>query len=480
MSTHAAEHRHDHGSSVPEALAPAGRHAGHGAGGLRGAAGVPVAIWAMVIASFAMGADEFIVAGVIQEISHALSVSLGAVGAFESVYALGVAIGAPLFTVLGARAPRRAMLLAAAGLFVVGNLISALGPEYWTIMVGRVVSAMAHGAFFGIATVFAAELVDPARRGRAIATVFAGATAATVLGAPLGAAVGQTFGWRWTFGSLVVFGAVAIAGLLALLPKGLGARSVHADHHAHPDDGHEALSEADLEGLDAHARMHAAQGGGGHAAPLRAQLAALKRAPVWVTLLMTPLAYGGVFTSYVYIAPQLTDVAGFDERWLTPLLLLFGAGLVIGNLLGGKLADARPRAALVGTIAALAGVLFAMTALIEAPASALVGLFVFGVAAFSVVAPLQLRIVAKAGDAPDVAAAANISAFTLGSAGAIYVGGLAIDGGLGLTSVNWVGGLIAVAGLLLALVSVLAFDRGDSTPAASAHDRPHHGTHAHH
>lgn len=146
----------------------------------------PLAIWAMVIAAFAMGADEFIVAGVIKEIAEDLQVTIGAVGGFESAYAIGVAVGAPLFTALGTRVQRRRMLLSTATVFVVGNVISALGPTYQTIMVGRIISAMAHGAFFGIAAVFAAELVDQARKGRAIATIFAGATAATVLGAHWG------------------------------------------------------------------------------------------------------------------------------------------------------------------------------------------------------------------------------------------------------------------------------------------------------
>jgi len=455
------------------------RAPGHGAAGRRMT--IPVAIWAMTVAAFAMGADEFIVAGVVQEIAAALSVSIGAVGAFESVYALGVAIGAPLFTAIGTRFPRRPMLLGTAAIFVVGNLISALGPEYWSIIAGRVVSAMAHGAFFGIAVVFAAELVDPSRKGRAIAVVFAGATAATVLGAPLGAAVGQTFGWRWTFGSLVVFGAVALAALIALLPRKAPAQSADAHGHGHADPhagahGNGALTEQDLEGLDAHARMHA--GGAGHSAPLRDQLAALKRTPVWLTLLSTPLAYGGVFTSYVYIAPQLTDASGFDRGWLTPLLLLFGIGLFAGNFIGGRLADWKPRAALVATVSALAVVLFAMTFLIETQVGAVIGLFVFGLVAWSVVAPLQYRIISKAGDAPDVASAANISAFTLGSAAGIYVGGLAIDGGLGVTSVNWVGGIITTIGLLLVLVNVLWVDRRKGA-GPSGHEGEHgHVAHA--
>jgi len=354
-----------------------------------------------------------------------------------------------------------------------------------------VVSAMAHGAFLGIAAVYAAELVDPARRGRAVATVFSGLTASTVLGAPIGAAVGQALGWRFTFWTLVVLGGIALIGLLMFLPA--TARSGQAEHaHAHEAEGgaghhdhaaggahgHDALapnhghsaeghgSGVDAEGLDAHALAHL--GGGGHGPSMREQLAALRRPAVWAALLTTLLGYGGVFTSYVYIAPQLTEVTGLSEAWITPLLLLFGAGLFVGNNLGGRLADRWLMPSVVGTIAALALMLFAMTWLIENTVTAVVGSFVFGVAAFAVVAPLQLRVMNAAGHAPDVASAANISAFTLGSALGIYLGGAAIDGGLGLASVNWVGGLISTAGLIVAGLSWLLIDRRASAPA------PHH------
>jgi predicted MFS family arabinose efflux permease len=188
-----------------------------------------------------------------------------------------------------------------------------------------------------------------------------------------------------------------------------------------------------------------------------------------VTLLVTMLGYGGVFTSYVYIAPQLSDVAGFADAWLTPLLLLFGAGLFVGNYVGGKLADRWPTASVVGSLAVLAVALFSMTLAVTTQATAIVGLFLFGAAAFAVVAPLQLRVMTKAGDAPDVASAANISAFTLGSAIGIYLGGAAIDGGLGLTSVNWIGGLMTTSGLLLALAAIGLGDLRNTQEVAHAH-----------
>jgi predicted MFS family arabinose efflux permease len=413
----------------------------------------------MVVGAFAMGADEFIVAGVVREIAQALDVTIGAVGHLESVYALGVASGAPVFVAAGTRFGRRAMLLTTTAVFLAGNLISALGPTYGTIMTGRIVSATAHGAFLGIAAVFAAELVDPARKGRAVALVFSGLTASTVLGAPLGAAVGQALGWRFTFWTLVVFGGVALLGLLATLP-----RTAPAHDHGH------AAAGSEFDGLDAHALAHL--GGGGHGPTLRDQLAALGRPAVWAALVTTLLGYGGVFTSYVYIAPQLTDVAGFDPVWITPLLLLFGAGLFVGNHLGGKLADRALVPTILGTLAALAVALFAMGSALGSRPVTVVMMFLFGMTAFAVVAPLQLRVMTAAGHAPDVASAANISAFTLGSALGIYLGGAAIDGGLGLASVNAIGGLLTTSGLIVAVLSLL-IGRGTATAPVPSDQQQH-------
>ncbi|MEC3916879.1 MFS transporter [Nocardia sp. CDC160] len=456
---------------------------------------LPLAVWALVIAAFAMGADEFVVAGVVTEMADSLHVSLGAVGRFESAYALGVALGAPLFTAIGSRVSRRFMLLATTGVFLAGNTLSLLGPTYDTILAGRVIAALAHGAFFGIAALFAAELVAKANQGRAIATVFAGSTAATILGAPIGAAVGKALGWRATFGTLVLFGILAAIGLILLIPKSIGrerARTVdhggHGHDHAaavasgHPHDhavaeshahSHSHGEEADGVELDAHARMHMAANG---SAPLRDQVRALRRPAVWIGLLTTLLGYGGVFTGYVYLAPQLTEVTGLGKQWVTPMFLLFGIGLFVGNQLGGKLADRNLRLAPVVSIGSLAVALFALTLLIRNPITAALGLLAYGVAAFSVVAPLQLRVMRKAGDAPDIASAANISAFTLGSALGIWLGGAAIDGGLGLISVNWVGGLIATAGLALSLVS-LRLDRNIAPEPFES--EPIHLTHHH-
>lgn len=208
---------------------------------------------------------------------------------------------------------------------------------------------------------------------------------------------------------------------------------VHGTHGADPHDGHD-----DLAKLDAHARMHMAQE---QSAPIAQQLKAIARPPVWLSLLMTMLGYSGVFTSYVYLEPQILEAAGFSGVWVTPLFFLFGLGLFAGNLIGGRLADWKMMPAVLLTIGSLILMLFVMYFAIQTPLTAVIGIFLYGAAAFSVITPLQARIISKAGDAPNVASAANISALTLGSAIGIWLGGLAIDEGLGAAaSVNWVGG----------------------------------------
>lgn len=431
----------------------------------------PLAVYAMVIGAFAVGADEFIVAGVVTEISEALSVTIGAVGRLESVYAIGVAIGAPLFTLIALRLPRRTTLLMSLVVFVVGNFISAVGPNYETIMAGRLVSAAAHGAFLAIAALAAGDLVNPARKGRAIALIFTGVTASTVLGAPLGAAVGRALGWRFTFWSMVLLGAAGLIVLAFALLRRMGGVTNAAGHaeneehgnadeanthavHVEAHEEHEDLQ--DPEELDAHARMHMAQE---HTAPIAQQLKAVARPPVWLSLLMTMLGYSGVFTSYVYLEPQILEVTGFSSVWVTPLFLLFGLGLFVGNLIGGKLVDWKMMPAVLLTISSLVLMLFVMYFAIQTPLTAVIGIFVYGAAAFSVVSPLQTRVVTKAADAPNVASAANISALTLGSAIGIWLGGLAIDGGLGEASVNWVGGLLSLSGLVFAIIAWAFVDR---------------------
>ncbi|NIH83379.1 MFS transporter [Amycolatopsis granulosa] len=374
---------------------------------------MPVALLALAIAAFGIGTTEFVIMGLLPDVATDLGVSVPTAGLLISGYALGVVVGAPLLTALGSKVPRKTVLTGLMVLFIAGNLVSALAPGYGLLMTGRVVAALSHGAFFGVGSVVAASLVPPSRRASAIAIMFAGLTVANVLGVPAGTALGQQFGWRSTFWAVSVLGVIALIGVVALVPS----RPVAEGHS------------------------------------LRSELAVFRRPQVWLALAMTALGFGGMFAAFSYIAPMMTEVAGFSSGAVAWLLVLFGGGLVVGNVIGGRSADRALMPSLYVSLAVLAVVLvvFVFTAHAQLPAA--VTIAVFGVAGFAAVPPLQARVMAKAGDAPALASAANIAAFNLGNAGGSWLGGLAIAHGLGYTAPNWIGAVLAAAGLGAALLS---------------------------
>jgi DHA1 family inner membrane transport protein len=384
---------------------------------------MPAALLALAISAFGIGTTEFVIMGLLPEVAADFGVSIPSAGLLISGYALGVVVGAPVLTALASRVPRKTVLVALMGLFIAGNVLSALAPSYALLMTGRVVAALSHGAFFGVGSVVAASLVAPAKQASAIALMFTGLTVANVLGVPAGTALGQAFGWRSTFWVVSALGVAGAIGILALVP------------HQAPEPG----------------------------AGLRGELAVFRRPQVWLALVMTALGFAGVFASFTYIAPMMTEVAGFSGGAVTWLLVLFGAGLFAGNLLGGRAADRRLMPSLYVILAALAIVLvvFVFTAHAKVPAAITIALF--GAAGFATVPPLQARVMAKAEGAPALASAANIAAFNLGNAGGAWLGGQAIDAGLGYTAPNGIGAALAAAGLAVALVSGLLDRR---TPAS--------------
>ncbi|GAB3159284.1 MFS transporter [Amycolatopsis sp. NPDC004378] len=376
---------------------------------------MPAALLALAISAFGIGTTEFVIMGLLPEVAGDFGVSIPSAGLLISGYALGVVVGAPLLTALASRVPRKTVLVALMGLFIAGNVLSALAPGYGLLMTGRVVAALSHGAFFGVGSVVAASLVAPAKQASAIALMFTGLTVANVLGVPAGTALGQAFGWRSTFWVVSALGVVGAIGILALVP------------HQEP----------------------------GPDAGLRGELAVFRRPQVWLALAMTALGFAGVFASFTYIAPMMTEVAGFSSGAVTWLLVLFGAGLFAGNLLGGRAADRRLMPSLYVILAALALVLVAFVFTAHAKVPAAITIALFGAAGFATVPPLQARVMAKAEGAPALASAANIAAFNLGNAGGAWLGGQAIGAGLGYTAPNWIGALLAAAGLAVALVSGL-------------------------
>ncbi|WP_309113675.1 MFS transporter [Saccharothrix sp.] len=370
---------------------------------------MPLALVALAIGAFGIGTTEFVIVGLLPQVAADLQVSVPVAGLLVSGYALSVVVGAPLITALGSRVPRKRLLIGLTVLFVLGNLLCAVADSYPLLMVGRVVAALCHGAFFGVGAVVAAGLVAPDRQARAIALMFTGLTVANVLGVPMGTALGQEFGWRSTFWAVTALGVVGLLGILVLVPP-----------------------------------QPASDG-------LRGELEVFRRPGVWLALGTTALGFGAVFASFTYIAPMMTEVAGFSPGAVTWLLVLFGAGLCAGNVLGGRAADRSLMPSLYAILAVLAVVLavFVFTARSQVLGAVTIGLL--GVAGFATVAPLQSWVLQQAEGAPALASAANIAAFNLGNAAGAWLGGVAIDAGFGYTAPNWVAALMAVAALGVAV-----------------------------
>ncbi|MFJ2825366.1 MFS transporter [Streptomyces toxytricini] len=385
---------------------------------------MPLALLALAIGAFGIGTTEFVIMGLLPEVAADYGVSIPTAGFLVTGYALGVVLGAPVMTVLGTRIPRKRMLMLLMGLFIAGNLLSALAPAFGVMLAGRVVASLAHGAFFGIGAVVAAELVAPEKKAGAIAMMFTGLTVANVVGVPLGTLVGQTLGWRTTF---LIVAALGIAGLLGIarlvpeLPRPEGVRVRH-------------------------------------------ELAAFKNVQVLLAMAMTVLGFGGVFAAITYITPMMTETAGFADSSVTWILVLFGLGMVAGNLVGGRFADRALMPMLYGSLAALALVLALFTVTAHHKAAAAATVVLIGALGFATVPPLQKRVLDQAAGAPTLASAVNIGAFNLGNALAAWLGGLVIAVGLGWTAPNWVGAALAASALVLAVVSGLLERRAAPRP----------------
>ena len=375
---------------------------------------MPLALLALALGGFGIGLTEFVIAGLLPQVAGDLAVSEATAGWLISGYALAVAVGAVGLTAAVTRLPRKPVLLALMGLFIAGNLLSALAGGYEVLLLGRVLAALCHGAFFGIGAVVAADLVEPRRRAAAVATMFAGLTTANVLGVPLGTFVGQAHGWRATFALITAIGVLALVGIAALVPGG--------------DRGAPAPG-----------------------AGLRRELGAFASPQVWASLAVTVLGFGGMFGAFTYIAYTLTEVSGFAASTVPWLLVLFGAGLFAGNTLGGRAADRALAPTLLVALGALTVVMAAFALLAPWRPAALVALVLMGATGFATVPGLQMRIVQHAAQAPTLASGANIAAFNVGNAAGAWLGGLGISAGLGYTAPLWSG-----AALSAAAVAVLA------------------------
>ncbi|MEC3764321.1 MULTISPECIES: MFS transporter [Cupriavidus] len=377
---------------------------------------LPLALYALTAGSFGIGCAEFVIMGLLLQVAADLQVTIAAAGMLVSGYALGVFAGAPVLTLLTRRMPRKAVLLALMVIYTVGNAACALAPDYTTLMIARVLTSLTHGTFFGVGAVVATGLVPEDRRASAISVMFSGLTLATLLGMPAGAWLGLHLGWRSTFWAMTLVGLLSLAVIALLVQKS-------QDHGAR--------------------------------VALRDELATIGRPQVLLGLLMTVLQSMGIFAVITYVQPLLTRVSGFGEAAVSPILLLFGAGMIVGNVLGGRFADRAPARAVLATLAALTVVLAAMTLAIHSQVLVVAFVGILGVAAFATVSPLQLRVLRHAhGAGENLASSFNIAAFNLGNGLGAWMGGVVVDHGPGLTALPWVAALAPMAALAVAWLSV--------------------------
>jgi DHA1 family inner membrane transport protein len=375
---------------------------------------MPLALWALTLSAFAIGTTEFVIVGLIPTIAASLGVSVPSAGLLVSLYALGVAIGAPVLTALTGRIPRKQLLLGLMALFTIGNLLAWMAPGYATLMAARVLTGLAHGVFFSIGSTIATSLVPKEKAASAIALMFSGLTVALVTGVPLGTFIGQSFGWQATFLAVSLLGVIAIAGSALLVP------------------GHIA---------------------GSKPSSLLTQLAVLRKPRLLLVYAMTTLGYGGTFIAFTYLAPILQEVAGFSASSVSLVMLVYGVSVAAGNIWGGKLADRKgPVRALQIVFALLALVLLVLTFTAPNKLLVLATVLAWGAVAFGNVPGLQVYVVQRAErDAPeavDVASGLNIAAFNVGIALGAWGGGL-IVARLGLMATPWIGALVVLGALAL-------------------------------
>lgn len=389
---------------------------------------MPAGLIALALGGFGIGLTEFVIAGLLPEVAADFHVDEATAGWLISGYALAVVVGALGLTAAATRIPRKAALLGLMVLFVVGNLLSAIAPDYGVMLAGRILAALCHGAFFGIGSVVAAGLVAPEKQARAIAVMFTGLTAANVLGVPFGTLLGQAFGWRSTFWAITVIGVVAMIGVALLVPRDAADRP---------------------------------------AAGLRGELSAFRSGQVWFSLIATVLGFGGMFGAFTYIAYTLTGVSGFPSSAVPWLLILFGLGLFAGNWVGGRLADRSIDGTLLWLLGALAVVLVGFALVAGMPVGAVIALVLMGAFGFATVPALQLRVLSYASHAPTLASGGNIAAFNLGNALGAWLGGLTIAAGLGYTSPLWVGAAMTIGALVVVAIAAAA-SRHRPSPAESA------------
>lgn len=371
------------------------------------------ALYALMLASFGIGTGEFVIVGLVPGLASDLHVSVPTAGLLISAYALSVAFGSPAVAALLSPVPRRRALLALMVMFLVGDIACAVAPDFRVLMVARVVAALAHGAFFGIASIVAARLAAPGKAVQAVALLFTGMTVANVVGVPLGTWIGQAAGWRITFALVAVLAAAALGAMLAWMPRDLG----------------------------------------GGSPGVRRELVALRQPQIWLAMTVSMLTSAALFCVLTFLAPMLEQAAGLSPHGAALALFLFGAGLTAGGLVGGRFADRNGLRALRLLLVADAIVLLVFGLLLRTGPLALAAVFLWGVAAFALVPPLQHRVVVEAREAPNLASTLNQSAFNLGDAIGAALGAAVLAHGAGYAALPWIGAVVVCLALIPALLS---------------------------
>ncbi|MGY5050736.1 MFS transporter [Streptomyces sp. 900105755] len=381
---------------------------------------MPLALLALAVVTFGIGTTEFATMGLLPQIADGVGVSVPHAGNLVSAYALGVVVGAPLLTGIGARVPHKRLLLLLTGLFVVGNTASALAPNFGLLFAARFLAGLPHGALFGVGAVVASRLVAADRAARAVSRVFLGLTIANIVGVPAGTALGQHLGWRYAYCAVAVIGLVALLALALLVP--------------HQPRGPQA--------------------------GIRQELRAMGNRQVFIGLATAVVGFGGFFAVYSYLVPMLTHLTGLSDASTTWVLALYGVGMTVGTLVAGPLTDRALRPTLYAGIILLGAALVAFYFTVHSTVPALVTVTFIGAMGALITTPVQMLLMLNAKDAPTMAAASNHSAFNMANAAGAWLGGLVISAGWGWAAPNLIGAALAAAGLALAVTGGL-LDRGN-------------------
>ncbi|MNW29096.1 Inner membrane transport protein YdhP [compost metagenome] len=380
--------------------------------GLSNSGRFPLALFCLTAGAFAIGMTEFVIMGLLPNVARDLDVTIAQAGQLITGYALGVALGAPILTIATSKIAQKQLLCLLMVIFIIGNLVGALAPSYGLLMGSRLVTALAHGTFLGTGSLIAARLVRPDRRAAAVSMVLAGLTIANIIGVPFGTLIGQQLGWRASFGAITIMGIISLIGIITMIPK--------IEQTEQPS--------------------------------LAKEVSSLFQPQVLLILATGAFGCCSMFAVFTYITPMLTDVSGFQESSVTWILVMYGIGVTLGNLIGGRLADWKLMPSVITIFIILSALLLILSGVLHIPALALIFIFLWGMAAFGIMPGIQLRIMNLAHEAPRLAATSSHSALNLGNAAGAFIGGVVLTQA-GLVYVPLVGGLIAAIGTVGAILS---------------------------